>query len=699
MISVYSIRYNEGHILLSGRDENGPKTIKKSYVPYVYFKEKQDDLPFDGKESLLLKGKKVTVYKHRTTNTEVDAYEADVPVVQKFMREYNIQPFKSYDENLELCEPYIAPRVLAIDIEVYAPHFELNSRRHPCISIGYYGDDISEVHTWKKAKSAIVHNDEKTMLAICQKIMGNYDIIIGYNSDRFDFPYLVDRCIVNNVDHCFRDKIDFGDTIHVDLYKAVKHLLGNSWKLDKYSLDNVAKYILNTGKHDIDISGLAPAFEKGKFDEYIKYNLQDAKITFDLYKHFEDNLFTFCDILQYNLDTLVRGSFSKLVEAYLYIKAQEYDQLFPLIPQTESRGPVPGALVREPVPGVYDNIAVFDFLSLYPTIIISHNIGFESLGKGASVPGENLCFDDTFTFIPTVLESIILRRIELKKEQKTAPNKARASLIYALKLLANSFYGYMGFLRSRWHSRECARAITAYARYYITKVIKAAEKEGFKVVYSDTDSIMIALNKHTRKQAGHFVDNVNKSLPGIMEIECEGYFQKGLFVESRQGGGAKKKYALLSDTPKIVGFEYVRRNYCPFVREVQYNVITSILEGNKNAENIVQSAVEKLQSGKVELKDLVIRARLKKRPQDYKVRPPHIAVYSKNKERGIKTRVGDNIEYIVCPGKGRIGDRAEDLRFATDYDKTYYVEKQLLKIVSPLIKLVKSKQQGLFDYS
>ena len=695
MISVYSISYTDGVITLQGRDKKGKRSIDIPYTPYVYFESKQD-LPFDGTEERVLKGKKMLLYKHRTT--EQVGYEADVSPIHKFVREYNVQPFKAYTDDLKPCKGYIAPRVLAVDIEVYAPHFELNSKKYPCISIGYYSKDRQEVHTWKPAKNAVVHKSEADMLVACQSIFEEYDIITGYNSDGFDFPYIVDRCITLDVEHKFVNRINYPGTLHVDLYKAVKYLLGGSWKLDKYSLDNVAHYVLNERKHDVDLSGLAPAFDKGTFDDYVSYNLQDAKITYELYKNFEQNLLTFCDLLRYNMHTLVRGSFSKLVEAYLYIHAEEHNQLFPAIPQVDPKGPVPGALVREPKPGVYDNIAVFDFLSLYPTIIISHNIGYESLGSGKAVPGEKMKFNDTFSFIPTILGGIIEQRVQLKAEQKRDPTKNRASLIYALKLLANSFYGYMGFVRSRWHSRECARAITAYARYYITKVIKAAEKQGFDVVYSDTDSIMIVLGDTDKKVAEDFVDSVNEGLPGIMEIECEGYFSKGLFVESRQGGGAKKKYALKDDGYKIVGFEYVRRNYCRFVRDVQYDVITSILDGNTNVKEIVDAAVEKLQQGKVDLKDLVITARLTKKPSEYKVLSPHVAVYQKNVERGIKIRIGDNIEYVVGPGKGKISGRVEDVRFATTYDKTYYIDKQLMQIMTPLLKLVESKQQGLFSY-
>ena len=69
----------------------------------------------------------------------------------------------------------------------------------------------------------------------------------------------------------------------------------------------------------------------------------------------------------------------------------------------------------------------------------------------------------------------------------------------SLKLLANSFYGYLGFFAARWYSIECAQATTAFGRYYIKDVIAKAEESGFKVIYGDTDSLFTTLGDKTKE--------------------------------------------------------------------------------------------------------------------------------------------------------------------------------------------------------
>ena len=100
----------------------------------------------------------------------------------------------------------------------------------------------------------------------------------------------------------------------------------------------------------------------------------------------------------------------------------------------------------------------------------------------------------------------------------------------SLKLLANSFYGYLGFFGARWYSIDCARSVTAWGRFYIHKVINKAQKEGFFVLYSDTDSVFLTLDGRAKNEAQNFAQSVNLELPGLMELEYEGYYPAGIFV-------------------------------------------------------------------------------------------------------------------------------------------------------------------------
>ncbi|GAI26580.1 unnamed protein product [marine sediment metagenome] len=175
-------------------------------------------------------------------------------------------------------------------------------------------------------------------------------------------------------------------------------------------------------------------------------------------------------------------------------------------------------------------------------------------------------------FLPIIIGDLISRRARIKeiiKEKKDIMLEARSE---SLKLLANAFYGYLGFFGARWYSIECARSVTAYGRYYINRVIEDAEKNEFKVIYSDTDSVFLNLGKKTEEDALKFVEKINETLPGIMELEYENFYPCGIFVSAKEGHyGAKKKYALLGKDGniKITGFETVRRNWSFIAKQAQ----------------------------------------------------------------------------------------------------------------------------------
>ena len=157
----------------------------------------------------------------------------------------------------------------------------------------------------------------------------------------------------------------------------------------------------------------------------------------------------------------------------------------------------------------------------------------------------------------------------------------------ALKILANSFYGYLGYARSRWYSRDCAGKRYGFWKGGYSKHDERLQRsEGFKVVYGDTDSVFLLMQSKTKDDATKFLQNINKKLPGAMELELEDFYVRGVFVgkKGKSESGAKKKYALLSESGriKIKGFELVRRDWSNIARETQKKVLEAILkEGSK----------------------------------------------------------------------------------------------------------------------
>jgi DNA polymerase Pol2 len=256
---------------------------------------------------------------------------------------------------------------------------------------------------------------------------------------------------------------------------------------------------------------------------------------------------------------------------------------------------------------------------------------------------------------------------------------------WALKDMANSMYGYLAFAMARWYSHDCAEATTAYARHYIKKVIEESGNAGFRVLYGDTDSVFLLLQDKTVDDAKKFVEEINLELPGLMELEFEGFFPSGIFVATKGSeSGAKKKYALIDDKDniKITGFETVRRNWSPIAKDVQKLVLQMILKDNdaQKAADYVKSIIKDLRAHEVPIDKVIIRTVLSKDLDDYESIGPHVAAAQKMKALGVDVGPGSRIEFIITPGKGLIRDKVKLPKDSTneDYDSEYYIKHQIL---------------------
>jgi DNA polymerase Pol2 len=369
-----------------------------------------------------------------------------------------------------------------------------------------------------------------------------------------------------------------------------------------------------------------------------------------------------------------------------------------------------GAFVLEPKPGLYKNIMVFDFRSLYPSIIVSHNISPDTLNcscckKGHESPdidGKRYSFcKKKKGIMAQFLEELITRRAGvknlLKKTKKGTSEyitlRARSE---ALKLVALAYYGYLGFAAARWYSLECAEATTAFGRKYITDTISSAKKE-FDVIYGDTDSIAVALGEKNKDDAMKFIDGINKHLPGVMQLEIEGLYPRGIFVSIKsEKTGAKKKYAMINEEGEIIvrGFEYVRRDWSIIAKRTQMAVFEAILrEDNKErALNILQDAIKALRENTVPLEDVAILTQLKKEIGRYESIGPHVAAAIRGKARGFYTEPGAIIKYVVCRGPGSISERSHMMQIVKEqnlqYDPEYYINNQVLPAVERILKTV-----------
>jgi len=681
--------------------------------------------------------------------------EYDIPFTRKYLIDNNLIPMTLHEAAAEETQQgfgistynisgisqvggdYLEnQRILAFDIETYHPGGKIDSAKNPVIMISFYSKGFRKVITYKKFRTKHDYiefvDDEPHLLERFKEIIERFkpDIITGYNSDSFDFPYLRVRAkkyrIKLNIGIDSKD-IKFGrgiypsaqinGIVHIDIFQFIRRNIGQSLKTDSYKLDLVAQEILGERKIDVDIKNLAESWRKGTgLEHYAEYNLNDSKLVYDLCDKFMPNIIEFTKLTGITAFDVIRMGFSQIVEAYLLKQAPKFNIIAPNKPghdeiKQRRMATYHGAFVYQPTPGLYKNIIIFDFRSLYPTIISSHNIGPGTLNCSCCKDETEFAPTDKGKywfckkrkgFVPTIIDDVITRRMRIKeiiKKDKKNKDKAADILLdarqYSLKIMANSFYGYMGFFGARWYSLECARSITAYGRYYITKVIDQAKKEGFNVIYSDTDSIFMTLDKKTRKEVETFGDKINTELPGIMELELEGFFPSGIFVHAKAGPyGAKKKYALLSEDGKIkiTGFETVRSNWSDIAKEVQEEVLRIILKENdkEKAFQYVQTVIKRLNDRKIALDKVMMHTQLTKEIDEYESIGPHVAIAKKMQAKGIDVAPGMIIKYIIGKGKGRIRDRA---KFPSeceegDYDPEYYINNQVVPAIDKIFEVI-----------
>jgi DNA polymerase, archaea type len=191
------------------------------------------------------------------------------------------------------------------------------------------------------------------------------------------------------------------------------------------------------------------------------------------------------------------------------------------------------------------------------------------------------------------------------------------------------------------------------------------------------------LREDIQQKVHEFLESVNQELPPGMELEFEGFYDRGFFV-------TKKRYALIHDEKIVVkGLELVRRDWAPVAKKTQEKVMMAILKDGspEKATQIIKEVIDRIKEGKIPLKDLVIHTQLSRNPDKYKQMAPHVLAAKKSIERGRSVGRGSIIRYVVVKGKSPISQRAEPLEDAdvANYDPNYYIENQVLPAVSRII--------------
>lgn len=401
----------------------------------------------------------------------IQTYEADISFVRRWMIDENIYPSQS-------------AAVLFWDMECDCREGLAFADKPSARILSFAAVD----HNGKEF--FICDNDEEEMVNQFLGLIRNYPILVGWNNLNWDLPYLTARSKVLGFNYPFKyhqhmdmmilyDKSDYGS------YSSLK-------------LDDVAHKELNAGK-TFSIEGIGGAEALWKMflndkDRLKEYNLQDARLVqmlenkLNLLK-IQFNISSFVGILLSDtnyvsriIDTMI---FRRLIKepVRLVLKNRQFNS---------EKISFPGGYVHQPDRALHKWVFEYDFKSLYPSIIITFNVGLDSKDENGDILTEKARFTSKREArVVKLLRELQAQRNLAKKERDKYPmgspewNKYHALQI-TYKLISNSFWGALGESVGRMFDLDLAESITLTGQAIIKETMKIFDELGMKSLYADS---------------------------------------------------------------------------------------------------------------------------------------------------------------------------------------------------------------------
>ena len=592
------------------------------------------------------------------------------------------------------------------------------------------------------------------------------DIITGWNIFGFDLEFLFVRASRLGVETLWGRRTDLPSDLSIkhlassalgsnelkmvpmvgryvfDLFQDIKR----EHKLESYSLNNVSKHFLKDQKLDMPVKEIFSRFLEGdpaKLGEVAEYCIQDTVLPHKIMAKVcqLQNQIEMAKACWVPLSFLSeRGQQIKVFSQMAY-KARQIGFLIPTIRRPE--GPVDGyegATVLEAQTGAYYTpITALDFASLYPSIMVAHNLCYSTLvidKRYANLPGVTYETYGEHTFaqgVPSLLPSILTDLKAFRKKAKKLQAQAKGTPMEAVyngrqlayKISMNSIYGFTGASKGMLPCVAIASTVTMRGRQMIEETKNAVEANfpGAKVRYGDTDSVMIEFDVEGRtgqdaidyswSQGVLAAEQCTKLFKAPNDLELEKvYCPYFLYSKKRYAAKMYEGMANKDGTPilkadgtqlvaftkvDIKGLQVVRRDSSPFVRETLKKLLDMMLESSDPRPVIAfaRQASEALSTGKVSADKLMMSKQL---GSDYKigrdgvVAQPHVAVRDKIRARapGSEPQQGDRVAFVVVQGQGKLYEKAEDPAWVKEkgipLDYQYYFLNQLKKPICDLLE-------------
>lgn len=685
-------------------------------------------------------------------------YEADILFKYRFMADFDLKGMgwinvkgKFRKTNTVKCRALAADNIkpieilknaplkyLAIDLECLGGEDRLVTPEKDSIiivSLAFYptykgkNQMVLLAKPIQTGKDVIGHSDEADMLKNLLEIIKDFDpdIITGYNINNFDLPFLIKRLEIlklprdlgRSEKNAFCRKLIYSHIptvsgrVIVDSFEILKR---DPWvKFKRYDLGTVARELLDIEKLEMGGPREIRELWNGKdMKKLVDYARRDAELALKLIieKRILDKFFELSKISGLLLQESLGGQ-SQRHEFKLLREFGKRKFIMPCKPgqntlekriKERTNLGLKGALVLEPEVGLYNNIIVLDFTSLYPSLIRAFNICPTTfLVNGEEIDHIESPYGTKFVkpsirkgILPKILDELINTRADVRKQVKLTEDKEEKRTLnakqLALKDMANSLYGYTGYIRSRLYVIQIANTITAFGRDTIRKTKKLIE-ENFpvKVLYADTDSVFIKSDAKTLEEAeklgkeiSQFITNKLKGL----DLKFEKIFKTFLILSKKRyaGWAFEREKDGWKDSLDMKGIETIRRDWCELTSETMLKVLKIVLKEQNitKACKYVRGVIEDLSKNKVPLEKLAVVKGITKSLDSYDGIQPHVELAKKILKRD-PTRgsmVGERLGYVIIKGNQLLSKRAEDPNYVKEkglkIDSQYYIQNQLL---------------------
>jgi DNA polymerase I len=594
-------------------------------------------------------------------------------------------------------------RVLSFSMTCYSREGSPKPDRNPVIIISTATGNGEE-----KQFLADEKRNDKTLITEFMNYIREFDpdILVSYGANKVDWTYLKERCrtlkMKLSIDRACSEPhtsvyghVSLTGTVNIDLADFV----GEFPSIKVKNLANLANHlgVMKTDQRTIikDIDFADYWDDKQKRETLNRFSLDNARSLKGTAELLLDFAMQLSSLVSLPLDHVMTAAVGFRVEWFLIKHAQKIGELIPKRVEQPYR-PYAGGIVLKPQAGLHENIAVLDFKSMYPNIMIAYNLSPDTYVAPKEPTPPSGVFEAPEVkhrfrkappgFYKENLSYLIGVRTEIRTKMKTLnPKSAEYKVLdarqKAVKIITNAAYGYAGWTGARWYNKPVAEAASAWGRHMILTATNIAEKTGLKVIYGDTDSLFVTYDE---RKTPELERQIEREL--CLDVERGELYVRVFFTE------AKKRYAgLRSDgTLDIVGLEVIRGDWAAVAKKVQEHVLEIILkeQSPKKAADYVYGVIEALRQRKVPFRDLIIWKTLTKPVEEYAIKASHVEAAKMLRAKGLRLTIGDKVGYVILAGEGRLYNRVKPYLFAAydEVDAEYYVSKQVVPAAARVLE-------------